>query len=71
MSRPLTLKNLVRYVKTWPETESIQWYGEDGRRPTVKDDGPFSLDYYSYSLIGKLTDFMQIQEFSLRKLAVV
>jgi hypothetical protein len=25
-----------------------------------------SLDYYSYRLIGKLTVFLQIQEFSLR-----
>jgi hypothetical protein len=25
-----------------------------------------SLDYYSYRLIGKLTAFLQVQEFSLR-----
>jgi hypothetical protein len=29
-----------------------------------------SLDYYSYMLIGKLTAFLQLQEFSLCKLTV-
>ena len=29
-----------------------------------------SLDYYSYSLIGKLTVFLQLQEYSLRNLPV-
>ncbi len=29
-----------------------------------------SLDYYSYRLIGKLTAFLQLQEFSLRNITV-
>jgi hypothetical protein len=29
-----------------------------------------SLDYYSYRLIGKLTAFLQLQEFSLRNIPV-
>jgi hypothetical protein len=30
-----------------------------------------SLDCYSYRLIGKLTDFLQLQEFSLRNIMTV
>ncbi len=29
-----------------------------------------SLDYYSYRVIGKLTDFLQLQEFNLYNMTV-
>ena len=48
----------------------IHWVGLGTGTPKDRDEVNKTLDYYSYRLIGKLTAFLQLQEFSLRNRTV-